>query len=70
MDPALTVIAVAALFTARPVRAIGDTLRRAVAILLGQLPPGTRIVARFGDAELRLVISPPPCRKTRSEPKT
>jgi hypothetical protein len=69
MDLALTVIVAAAL-SAEPVRAIGHALPRAIAILLGQLPAGTRIVARFGDAELRLVIGPSPRRKTRSEPKT
>lgn len=71
MDPVLTVTAGAAvLFTARRMLTIGHAFQRAIVILMGQLPPGTRIVVRFGGAELQLLIAPSKCGRSRSETET
>jgi len=57
-------------FTVRQMFLIGHACRRAAIELVQQLPPGSRIVVRFGGAELQLLVACPQALPGRSETDT
>ena len=57
-------------FTVQRMLVIGHACQRAATAFVQQLPAGSRIVVRFGGAELQLLVALPTSMQGRSETDT